>query len=156
MIVAAQTGLPVVDGDGMGRAFPEVQMTTFFIHGAPTAPAALADDKGNEAVIGAVRDMYWLERLARRITVEMGATAGMAQAPMDGAFVKRTAVPDTVSLARDVGRTILSARREQRSVVAALGAPRRAPALQRQGHRGPARAARRLLGRARAPRGAGR
>lgn len=129
MIVAAQTGLPVVDGDGMGRAFPEVQMTTFFIHGAPTAPAALADEKGNEAVIGAVRDMYWLERLARRLTVEMGATAGMAQAPMDGAFVKRTAVPGTVSLARDVGATMLAARREKRSVVAALGARHAARAL---------------------------
>ena len=31
MIVAAQTGLPVIDGDGMGRAFPELQMDTFSI-----------------------------------------------------------------------------------------------------------------------------
>lgn len=120
MIVAAQTGLPVVDGDGMGRAFPEVQMTTFFIHGAPTTPAALADDKGNEVVFGAVQDMYWLERLARRVTVEMGAAAGMAQAPMRGDFVKATAVPGTVRLALDVGRAVLAARRARSSVVAAL------------------------------------
>ena len=33
MTTAAKLGLPVVDADGMGRAFPEVQMTTFFIHG---------------------------------------------------------------------------------------------------------------------------
>ena len=33
VITAAQGGLPVIDGDGMGRAFPEVQMTTFFIYG---------------------------------------------------------------------------------------------------------------------------
>src|SRR5215831_13758858 len=33
MIVAAQTGRPVVDGDGMGRAFPELQMETFVIEG---------------------------------------------------------------------------------------------------------------------------
>src|ERR1044071_3766993 len=32
MIVAAQVGLPVVDGDGMGRAFPELQMDTFSIY----------------------------------------------------------------------------------------------------------------------------
>ncbi len=31
ILTAAQAGLPVVDGDGMGRAFPEVQMSTFFI-----------------------------------------------------------------------------------------------------------------------------
>ena len=28
-----------------GRAFPEVQMTTFFIYGAPTAPGAIADEE---------------------------------------------------------------------------------------------------------------
>jgi uncharacterized protein len=122
MIVAAQTGLPVVDGDGMGRAFPEVQMTTFFIHGAPTTPAALADDKGNLVVLGAVRDMFWLERLARRVTVEMGASAGMAQAPMRGDFVRASAVPDTVTLALAVGRAVLEARAAKRDVVAALGA----------------------------------
>ena len=31
IITAAQSGLPVLDGDGMGRAFPEVQMSTFKI-----------------------------------------------------------------------------------------------------------------------------
>ena len=40
----------VIDGDGMGRAFPEVQMTTFFIYGAKAAPAAIADEKGNVVV----------------------------------------------------------------------------------------------------------
>jgi uncharacterized protein len=120
MIVAAQTGLPVVDGDGMGRAFPEVQMTTFFIHGAATAPAALADDKGNEVVLGRVQDMYWLERLARGLTVEMGASAGMALAPMSGDFVKTNAVPGTVRQALSVGHTILAARRAKSSVVEQL------------------------------------
>ena len=32
---AARLGLPLVDADGMGRAFPELQMVTFNIHGCP-------------------------------------------------------------------------------------------------------------------------
>ena len=32
IITAAAAGLPVVDGDGMGRAFPEMQMTTISIY----------------------------------------------------------------------------------------------------------------------------
>src|SRR5215211_1419788 len=32
MIVAAYMGIPVIDGDGMGRAFPELQMDTFSIY----------------------------------------------------------------------------------------------------------------------------
>ena len=89
VITAAQAGLPVIDGDGMGRAFPEVQMTTFFIYGAKPSPAAIADDKGNVVVFRHVEDMYWLERFARDTCVAMGAAAGLAIAPMRMDFVRR-------------------------------------------------------------------
>lgn len=110
MIAAALADIPVVDGDGMGRAFPEVQMTTFSIYGHEPWPAALADEKGNAVLFTRLHDMFWLERLARTATVDMGAAAGLALAPMTGAFVKRTAVPDTLSLALELGRSLATAR----------------------------------------------
>jgi uncharacterized protein len=120
MLAAAKAGLPVVDGDGMGRAFPEVQMSTFFIYGLDPAPGAIADDKGNVVVFKSVVDMYWLERFARHVAVDMGAGAGFATTPMSGAFVKKTAVPKTLTQVLNVGRTILKARAERRDVVANL------------------------------------
>lgn len=33
--LAARRGLPVIDADGMGRAFPELQMVTFYLDGIP-------------------------------------------------------------------------------------------------------------------------
>lgn len=117
VITAAQAGLPVIDGDGMGRAFPEVQMTTFFIYGAMPAPAAIADDKGNTVVFRDVVDMYWLERFARDTSVAMGAAAGMAIAPMRMDFVRRTAVPNTITQALQIGRTVLDARARKLNVV---------------------------------------
>ena len=45
-----QTGLPVIDGDGMGRAFPELQMKTFSIYGVKATPAALCDVRHNTAI----------------------------------------------------------------------------------------------------------
>src|SRR5699024_8009063 len=33
MAVAGALGIPVIDADGMGRAFPELQMTSFYIGG---------------------------------------------------------------------------------------------------------------------------
>jgi uncharacterized protein len=117
IIAAAIAGLPVVDGDGMGRAFPEVQMTTFFIYGAEAAPAAIADEKGNVVVFRKVIDMFWLERFARTVAVDMGAGAGFAIAPMTMEFVRRTAVPNTVTLALEIGRTVLDARAKRRNVV---------------------------------------
>lgn len=117
IIAAAMAGLPVVDGDGMGRAFPEVQMTTFFIYGAKVAPAAIADDKGNVVVFRDMVDMFWLERFARDVSVGMGAGAGLAIAPMSMEFVRRTAVPDTVTQALRIGQTVLDARARRQNVV---------------------------------------
>jgi DUF917 family protein len=117
IIAAAIAGLPVVDGDGMGRAFPEVQMTTFFIYGANSAPAAIADEKGNVVVFREVIDMFWLERFARHVAVEMGATAGFAVAPMSMEFVRRTAIPGTVTQALRIGQTVLDARAKRQNVV---------------------------------------
>jgi DUF917 family protein len=70
-VVAAMTGLPLVDGDGMGRAYPELQMVTFTMHGVSATPMVLCDDKGNSIVLETVSNA-WTERLARAATVEMG------------------------------------------------------------------------------------
>src|SRR5208283_2851861 len=120
VLTAAYAGLPVLDGDGMGRAFPEVQMSTFFIYGLDPSPGAIADDKGNVVVFKKVVDMFWLERFARHIAVDMGAAAGFATAPMKGAYVRKVAVPGTLTQALDIGRTILDARARRHNVVERL------------------------------------
>jgi hypothetical protein len=117
VIAAAYAGLPVIDGDGMGRAFPEVQMTTFFIYGAKAAPAAIADEKGNVVVFKEVIDMFWLETFARGVSVNMGAAAGLAIAPMSMEFVRRAAIPGTVTQALSIGHTVLDARQKRQNVV---------------------------------------
>ncbi len=120
MITAAKLGLPVVDADGMGRAFPEVQMTTFFIHGQASAPCALADASGNVQIVTQATSPEMLERLMRAGTVAMGCTAHMATAPMTGDFVRRYGVPLTVSQAWTLGDTVLTAQAEKTDPVAAI------------------------------------
>ncbi|PLR76716.1 DUF917 domain-containing protein [Bacillus sp. V3-13] len=41
LVTAVLKNFPVVDGDGMGRAFPELSMTTFHLSGIPVAPLVL-------------------------------------------------------------------------------------------------------------------
>lgn len=120
IIVAALAGVPIIDGDGMGRAFPEVQMTTFSIYGAQASPAAITDDKGNVVVFHHVIDMSWLEKFARNISVNMGGGGGLAMAPMRMDFVRHTAVPGTVTRALEIGRTVLSARVRHQNVVSSI------------------------------------
>lgn len=119
IVAAAHAGLPVIDGDGMGRAFPEIQMTTFAIYGEGDRDnvAALSDAKGNVVVIRKVTDARMLERLARTVVVEMGASAGAAGAPMPMDFVRRTAVPATITQAIGIGHTIIDARARRQNVV---------------------------------------
>lgn len=109
MLTAAQAGIPVVDGDGMGRAFPEMQMCTWSIYGHRSTPAAMADEKGSIVVIRNTPDEVWVERIARSNVVAMGAAAGIAMAPMRGDFVRRFAIPDTITQALSLGRAVLDA-----------------------------------------------
>ena len=110
LIPAAMAGLPVVDADGMGRAFPYFHQKTFFVYGVSPTPMALADEKGNMAIISTAASAEWVERMARAVTIQMGSIAVYAVAPMTGDDVKRTAVPRTLTMARELGQAVLDAR----------------------------------------------
>ena len=111
MLTAAQAGIPVVDGDGMGRAFPEMQMCTWSIYGHKSTPAAMADEKGSIVIFRDTPTEIWLERLARATVVEMGAAGAIALAPMRGSFVKKAAIPNTITQALQLGRAVLESQR---------------------------------------------
>src|SRR5215213_3442886 len=61
----ALTNKPVLDGDAMGRAFPEMQMSTLFINGVACTPAAMVDDKGNCIIFGSMTDSFAFEKFGR-------------------------------------------------------------------------------------------
>jgi DUF917 family protein len=120
LAVAARTGLPVVDADGMGRAFPELQMETFGVYGIPACPMVITDERGNSTIIDTGGDNARMEWYARGVTIRMGGASHICEYPMSGADVKRTAVPRTLSLGIRLGRTIREAREQHRNPFAAL------------------------------------
>jgi DUF917 family protein len=120
MIVAALKDIPVIDADGMGRAFPEVQMTTFYIYGLDPYPTALTDEKGNCVLFKHATSPIWLERAARAVTIQMGCHAGMAGPPMTVRQAKKIAIPGTVRQAWRLGQTVLEARMTKRDPIFAV------------------------------------
>lgn len=102
---AAMRGLPIVDGDGMGRAFPQLQMTSFNITGVKCAPMTLADEHGN-LVLFETDDGKKAEELARPVVAAMGAAGCMSCYPMTGAEARSALVPRTLSAAIEIGRAI--------------------------------------------------
>lgn len=119
IMVAARLGLPLVDCDGMGRAFPEVQMVTHTLHDIPATPMVLADEKGNSVLINTI-DNRWAETFARSITVDMGATALQTAYATTGRQLKEAAIPNTLTLCEKIGRAIRQARLEKRDVISTI------------------------------------
>lgn len=102
--------IPVIDADGMGRAFPEGQMMTYGIYGGRASPIVTVDDHGNLAVTDS-EDNHEAEKLSRSVATEMGNGAMAACYPMKGKFFKSACVRNTISLAQELGAAALDARR---------------------------------------------
>ncbi len=117
--LATRLGLPVVDGDGMGRAFPEIQMTTFNVYGVPISPVVIVNDHLETVVINAANPKS-AENIARAVAIQMGLSVMMSAYPMTGLQVKKTAVHGTLSLALGIGRAIARGRHEGDPVDALL------------------------------------
>lgn len=117
LALAAQLQLPVVDIDGMGRAFPELQMTTFYLNGVSATPAVLSDEKGNASLLNTI-DNVWTERIARSATVEMGGSVMMSIYPMTGRQIKPNGIRDVLKLEKKIGQSLREAPSDNRDPVA--------------------------------------
>jgi uncharacterized protein len=116
---AAQLGLPLVDADGMGRAFPEIQMLLPTLYEIRATPMAITDEKGNRAILDTV-DNHWAERLARSTTVEMGCSTVISSYAMTGQQARDSLVPGTLSLCAELGHLIRKAQAEHADPVDAV------------------------------------
>ncbi len=120
LMAAAHLGLPVVDADTMGRAYPEAQMTSVAVGGLTPYPCALYDPRGIEAIVTSVPSWKWMERASRKICVEMGSIASTCKAPRTGAEIKEWGIHFTVSKAIRIGRRVREAQRQHADPVAAI------------------------------------
>ncbi len=120
LMAAAILDRPVVDADCMGRAFPEAQMTSFAIGDLRPYPLALVDPRGIEVVVRQVPTWKWMERISRRVCVEVGSTAATCKAPRTGKEVKEWGIAHTTSQAIALGRCVRDARRQHADPIQAI------------------------------------
>lgn len=118
-VVAAQAGLPVIDADAMGRAFPEQQMTSFHIYGLKGSPMVMTNEKSDCCVLE-TKDNYFLEKLCRSISVEYGGVAYFAGYSLTGKELKEASIPNTLSFSLRLGRAIREARENKQDVIEAI------------------------------------
>jgi len=118
LVAAAGKGIPVIDGDGMGRALPEAQMMSYAIAGVKPTPAVAYDYAGNTATFEvSTTDIY--ERHIRSYSMAAGGMVTAAEHPMTGAELKRSVIPGTLSFSVRLGQVL----RENRGQADMLLAP---------------------------------
>ncbi len=120
LLAAAETGKPVVDADAMGRAYPEAQMTSFAVGDLKPWPLSLVDPRGVEGIVAKVPSWKWMERLSRKMCVEVGSIAATCKAPRTGAEVRQWGILRTTTQAIALGQAIRAAQRDHRDPVQAI------------------------------------
>ncbi|KAF6823967.1 hydantoinase [Colletotrichum plurivorum] len=112
--------IPVIDGDGMGRAYPTMYQETLSVYGHPLAPCALADARGNVSVVMNTDTPIRLERFLRTAAIELGLGCAVCARPLPGSAIKAHGVPNTLSHAWYLGRAVHMARRKKSSYIDAI------------------------------------
>ena len=120
LMVGVLKGLPIVDADCMGRAYPEAQMTSFAVAGLQMYPFALSDIRHNEMIITKAETWKWLERIGRSAVSEMGAVGATVKAPRTGREVKEHGLKYTVTKAINIGKAVMDANKHHADPIDAI------------------------------------
>ncbi len=105
LAVATELGLPVVDADGMRRAFPQIEMTVFTLGGIPASPMSIADEKGNLVVFETTNNQV-AEKLARGTVIMLGMANAISCYPMTAQQVVDNAIQGSMSYCVELGRLL--------------------------------------------------
>jgi len=119
LIAAVDAGIPVIDGDGMGRALPEAQMMTYPISGVAPTPAIGRDYAGNVQVFETPSILDY-EKQIRKFALENGGMVTAAEHPMTGRQLKASVVPRTVTFSVRLGRVLRENRGNAKAILAPL------------------------------------
>lgn len=110
IVASARSGLPLLNADGMGRAFPEIQMLVMNFEGLSATPFVIVDEHLNSVIVD-TSTAPDAEAFVRTIAVHMGLSCMVTGYPMTGADAKRATVWNTLTVALDIGRAIVRGRR---------------------------------------------
>jgi DUF917 family protein len=107
MLASAVTGIPLVDADGMGRAYSSIVQTSYEVYGIRASPVILVGARGETITIQAEADQ--LELLVRPAVETLGGWAMGGWYAQSAAQLARSAIVGTIDAALTHGRSLLTA-----------------------------------------------
>jgi DUF917 family protein len=110
LVVGARLGIPVVDGDYIGRAVPEELQATYYLYEKQSELLACVDRWGNVCLVKETAHIYAAERIAKMLAVAAYGDVAVATTPLIAADMKRIVVRGTLSKCLEIGRSLRLAR----------------------------------------------
>jgi hypothetical protein len=117
--LGARMGIPVVDGDALGRSAPETNMTSFIGHGINITPMPVIDHYGNVVIVQEAETPTYPDMIGRFVVSQGGAMGASSHYPMTGAQLRRAVIPHTITQAVQLGRRVWVARQQGSDPMAA-------------------------------------
>ena len=106
LYAAAMLDKPAVDADCVGRAKPEISISSTNVRGVPVTPACLVTPFGDVLYLDKTLSDERAEDILRAATAASGGHCGLCRCPMSGRVLRSSVVPNTVSLCIEIGKRI--------------------------------------------------
>jgi DUF917 family protein len=103
LVASLDLGLPFLDADLMGRAFPRLDQFSWAVEGLPLTPCALCEPGGQIVIVDSASPSR-LERMVRSYLAETGGWAAVAFPPQPLSTAMSAALTGSVSRALKLGR----------------------------------------------------
>ncbi len=106
LFVAAQMGKVAINGDCCGRSKPKISISTTRVKDIPIAPFSIVSQYGDIQLVKTVADDIRGELIARTSSRLSGGSVGVARCPMKIKEAQQAVIPQTLSLAIELGKQV--------------------------------------------------
>lgn len=107
MFIASELNIPLLDSDIVGlRSSPEVFLETITLANLERTPCAIADDKGNQAVLWKSENLQKLEQFFRNFAISVGGDAFIAGYPLSTKELKGVVFDGSITTSLQTGNAM--------------------------------------------------
>ncbi|TFK39114.1 hydantoinase/oxoprolinase [Crucibulum laeve] len=114
LVTSSSYGVPALDADLMGRAYPKLNQVLPAVYDRPNAlvPCALYDGDDNVVLLTRVKNEHMVESIMRVVATEMGSSAALCPPPLAIGDVRNYGVARSQSQAWRLGRAVAICRQK--------------------------------------------
>jgi len=105
LAIAGKLDIPMIDGDLMGRAGPELHQSTTQIFNRSMAPSAIVSETGDRILVESYARIDDYEAIARYVSVVAGGHVAVVDSALTMSAARECVVQGTISKCIRIGRT---------------------------------------------------